>query len=68
MDIDYLLLLQHFREATNDLFSPFLIGLTNFAVGFWPIAMMAMVYWVFDRRVGKKCLPDLVWEYLQMVV
>lgn len=56
MDIQYLLFLQNLRESTNDLFSPFLIGMTNIAVGFWPIAMVCMVYWVFDRKAGKRLL------------
>ena len=56
MDIEYLLLLQNFREATHDFFSPFLMWISNFAVGFWPIAFACMIYWAFDRRAGKRIL------------
>jgi len=56
MDISYLLILQNFREATNNFFSPFLLWMSDFAVGFWPIAMVGMVYWVFDKKSGKRIL------------
>lgn len=56
MDIDYLIFLQNLRESTGDFFSPFLSWVSKFAVGFWPIAIMCMVYWVFDRKGGKRIL------------
>jgi len=56
MDIEYLLFLQNLRESTHDFFSPILLWFTKFAVGFWPIAIVAMIYWVFDRNAGKRIL------------
>lgn len=56
MDIDYLLFLQTFRETTGAFLAPFLSWMSKFAVSFWPIAMMCMVYWVFDRKAGKRIL------------
>jgi len=56
MDINYLIFLQNFREGTGNVFSPFLLWITKFAVGFWPIAMASMIYWVFDRKSGKKII------------
>ena len=56
MDIEYLLLLQNFREATNNVLSPFLLSLCDFTVGMWPVGIMAMIYWVFDRRAGKRII------------
>lgn len=56
MDIDYLLLLQDFREATNNFFSPFLLWVSNFAIGIWPFIFVSIIYWVFDRKGGKRIL------------
>lgn len=56
MDIDYLIFLQNLRESTGDFFSPFLSWVSKFSVGFWPIAIMCIVYWVFDRKGGKRIL------------
>ncbi|MDO4459785.1 MAG: phosphatase PAP2 family protein [Clostridia bacterium] len=54
MDISYLLFLQNLRESGAGFVSDFMLWMSKFAVGFWPIAMACMVYWVFDRRAGKK--------------
>lgn len=56
MDIQYLLFLQNFREATHNALSPLMMWISNFAVRFWPIAFACMVYWVFDRKAGKRIL------------
>ena len=56
MDIEILLHLQYFRNLTDNLLSPLMLWMSNFAVGFWPVAMACMVYWVFDRRAGKRIL------------
>lgn len=56
MDIEYLLLLQNFRESTNNFFSPFLIWMSDFAVDFWPVAMACMIFWSLDRKAGKRIL------------
>lgn len=64
MDIRYLLLLQNLREATQDICSPFLMWISDFAIGFWPIAMAAMIFWAFDRRAGKRLLSGYAFALL----
>ena len=56
MDINYLLFLQHLREITNNVFSPFLIWMSDFATGFWPVAMICMIFWAFDRKAGRRIM------------
>lgn len=56
MDIDYLLLLQNFREATGDALSGLMVAVSDISIGFIPLAMMCLVYWVFDRRAGRRIL------------
>ena len=60
MDIDYLLLLQRFRESINDALTPFMEGVSLFAVTFL-IMIPVFVYWVVDKRKG---LYTLVSYYL----
>lgn len=48
----YLLLLQHFRETTNNLLSPFLLAASDFMVGVLPIIIIAFVYLCIDKRQG----------------
>ncbi len=56
MDIDYLLLLQDFRNGVGAFLAPFLLWASHFAVSFWAFAMICMIYWAFDRKGGKKIL------------
>ena len=60
MDIDYLLLLQRFRENTNNALTPFMEYLSLFAVTFL-IMIPVFVYWVVDKKKG---LYTLVSYYL----
>jgi len=60
MDIDYLLLLQRFRENIHDALTPFLENLSLFAVSFL-IMIPVFVYWVVDKKKG---LYTLVSYYL----
>ena len=60
MDIDYLLLLQRFRESINDALTPLMEGLSLFAVTYL-ILIPVFVYWVVDKRKG---LYTLVSYYL----
>ncbi len=59
MDIDYLLLLQNFREATGDVLSPFMMWASDVAISFWPFAVGALIYLVFDRAAGKRILGGI---------
>ncbi len=56
MDIDYLLLLQNFRNGVGAFLAPYLMWVSDFILSFWPIAAMCMLYWVLDRKGGRKIL------------
>lgn len=71
MDIDYLLLLQNFRNGIGSFLAPFLMWVSDFAVSFWPLAMAFMLYWVLDRKSGRKilfgyCLGSLMNGFLKL--
>jgi membrane-associated phospholipid phosphatase len=51
MDIDYLLLLQDFRNGINNAITPFMEMISLFAVTYLVI-VPAMIYWCVDKRVG----------------
>lgn len=56
MDIEYLLLLQHFREGPGAFLAPFMNGVSKLAVGFVPVAMACVLYWALDRKAGRRIL------------
>jgi len=60
MDIEYLLFLQRFRESINDSLTPFMEGISLFAVSYL-IMIPVFVYWVINKRSG---LYTLVSYYL----
>ena len=64
MDIQYLLMLQDFRAKTDAFLSPVMDFVTKLSVGFWPIAMVALIYWVFDKKAGKKILCGYAFSIL----
>ena len=51
MDIEYLLLLQRFREAINDFLTPFMEWISLFAVTYL-VLVPAIIYWVYDKKKG----------------
>ena len=51
MDIEYLHLLQDFRNAINDALTPFMEMISLFAVTYLMI-VPAFIYWAFDKRSG----------------
>ena len=57
MDIEYLLLLQNFRESTNNVLTPFLEQLSLFAVTYL-IMIPAFVYWVISKKKGLYTLAS----------
>ncbi len=59
MDITFLLFLQDFRENAGAYLAPFMNWVTEFSAGFWPIALMCMIYWAFDRKAGRKIIAGL---------
>lgn len=56
MDIEYLLLLQNFREATGNVLSPLMNAVSKLAVSPVPIMMACFVYWALDRRAGRRII------------
>lgn len=63
MDIEYLLLLQNFREMTNNVFTPALWKLSEFITGIIPVLIVAVVYWVFSKRAGGWIMLNLAGSY-----
>lgn len=59
MDIDYLLLLQNFREETGNVLSPLMLSVSDISIGFIPLALICLVYWAFDRRAGRRIFAGL---------
>ena len=51
MDINYLLLLQEFRNQTGNLFTPFMEWISHFAVAFL-IIIPVFIYWCVDKKKG----------------
>ena len=51
MDIDYLLMLQRFRERINDALTPFMELVSLFAISCL-ILIPAFIYWCTDKRFG----------------
>ena len=56
MDIEYLLLLQEFRNGVGSFLAPFMMWISDFVISFWPLAIMCMIYWSIDRKAGKRFL------------
>ena len=57
MDINYLLLLQQFREDTGNFLTPFMENLSLFAVTFLIMAPV-FVYWAVDKKKGLYTLAS----------
>lgn len=51
MDIEYLLLLQNFRNSINDLLTPFMNHLSNFGVSYI-FLLPTFVYWCMNKKKG----------------
>lgn len=64
MDIDYLLLLQRFREGAGAFLAPLMDWVTKASVSFLPLAFLVMVYWAFDRKGGRRLLAGMSLSYL----
>lgn len=57
MDIEYLLLLQRFRNVINDALTPFMEMISLFAVTYL-ITVPAVVYWCIDKKSGLYTLSS----------
>ncbi len=51
MEIEILLWLQNFREATGRVITPLMLGVSDFA-DLWILFVPLLVYWVFDKKGG----------------
>ena len=51
MDIEYLLWLQNLREASNNVLTPFMQGVSDFAVGSL-LLVPIFIYWCINKRNG----------------
>lgn len=58
MDIEYLLLLQNFRNAINDALTPLMEAISYFAVSYLTI-LPAYIYWCIDKKKGLYTLASL---------
>lgn len=59
MDIQYLLLLQDFRNSTNGVLDPFMSLITKLSISFIPLVCLCIVYWVFDKKSGTFLIMNL---------
>lgn len=53
MDIQILLALQNFREATGGCLNEFLAFITNIAINYWVIVPALIMFWVVDKKKGQ---------------
>lgn len=53
MDIEYLYLLQRFRDFSSGIFNNFFVFITDLGDGILPVLVMALVYWCFDKKIGS---------------
>ena len=67
MDIEYLLMLQHFRERINDALTPFMELVSLSAVSFL-ILIPAFIYWCADKRAGLYALSTYALSSVLTVV
>ncbi len=58
MDINYLLLLQNFRNSTNDILTPFMNSISDFGE-YYLFLIVAFLYWCYDKRRGLLTLAAL---------
>ncbi|NCC08057.1 MAG: phosphatase PAP2 family protein [Clostridia bacterium] len=56
MDISYLLLLQNFREVTNNIFTPFFEFMSELVVTAPFYIAIAVIYWSISKRTGTMLL------------
>ena len=67
MDIDYLLMLQRFRERINGVLTPFMELVSLFAISFL-ILIPAFIYWCTDKRIGLYVLSTYALSSVLTVV
>lgn len=58
MDIEYLLLLQNFRNSTHDFFTPFMEQISLISINFVLFAIAVSIYWAFSKKIGVFLLAN----------
>lgn len=56
LQIQYLLWLQHLREATGGIFDNFFLGVTWLGELMIPLAVISVIYWGINKRAGQLIL------------
>jgi len=59
MDIQYLLILQHFREATGGIFNSFFIFFSDMGWSIFPMLIVSGIYWSIDKKAGRYLLTAM---------
>ena len=72
MDIQYLLFLQHIRDATGGAFDEFFNALSKFSVDILPFFPF-LIFWCVDKKWGYRfvattCLGEMVNDVLKLTV
>ena len=60
MDLEYLVLLQHLREAAGFFLTPVMEGISAIAASSLTIAVAAFVFWALDRQFGSFLMLNFV--------
>lgn len=50
--MEYLEVLQNVREFTHNFFTPLFLTCSKFILSFIPFAIFALVYWIYDKKLG----------------
>ena len=53
MDIQYLLLLQHFRDATGGVLNDFFVQISDLSYGIFIWMLACILFWAVDKRTGS---------------
>lgn len=59
LQIDYLLLLQHFREVTGGVFDSFFMFITHFGETTVPLGMLAIIFWSLHSQLAMNIYLNL---------
>jgi len=63
MDMAYLLALQNFRNGAGAFLTPVMFAISNFTISFWIMAIVAIIYWCCDKRLGKIILMNMSFSF-----
>ncbi|MBQ9915241.1 MAG: phosphatase PAP2 family protein [Clostridia bacterium] len=60
MDIEFLLAVGRFREATGHLLDGFMLFVSELISGVWVYPLVAAVYWCLDKKAGQRIALSVV--------